>query len=127
MSDTEDGRKPWHWKPGQSGNPKGRPRGARNKLSEAFIADLLESWMAQGKKAIADVIDKKPDVYLRVVASLVPKQVKLKTGDFDDLGDTELAALIVAARTALHAAESGGSGSDDKGGAKPPGDLPPVH
>jgi hypothetical protein len=26
--------------PGQSGNPRGRPKGSRHKLSEAFLADL---------------------------------------------------------------------------------------
>ena len=25
------------WKPGQSGNPKGRPQGSRNKLTEDFF------------------------------------------------------------------------------------------
>ena len=28
------------FKPGQSGNPRGRPRGARNRLGEEFLAEL---------------------------------------------------------------------------------------
>ena len=42
------------WKPGQSGNPKGRPQGSRNKLSEDFLADLHDAWLAFGKAGADD-------------------------------------------------------------------------
>ena len=32
------------FKPGQSGNPRGRPKGSRHKLSERFFAELCEDW-----------------------------------------------------------------------------------
>ena len=43
------------YKPGQSGNPQGRPRGSRNKLAEDFVADLHDSWKVLGKAAITTV------------------------------------------------------------------------
>ena len=58
---------------GQSGNPKGRPQGARSKLGEAFLDDLLADWRVSGKQAIAKTRADKPDQYLKVVASILPK------------------------------------------------------
>ncbi len=46
------------WKPGQSGNPAGRPVGSRNRLSEKFIADLAEHWQANGEAALNATLEK---------------------------------------------------------------------
>jgi hypothetical protein len=35
-----NGKYPNRWQAGESGNPAGRPIGAHNRLSEAFIRDL---------------------------------------------------------------------------------------
>ena len=50
------GRELTQFKPGQSGNPKGRPRGSRNKLSEDFFRDLCDAWQAFGKPALVTAI-----------------------------------------------------------------------
>jgi hypothetical protein len=65
------------WKPGQSGNPAGRPAGSRNKLSEAVLADIAADWAAGGAEAIARVRATDPSTYFRVVASILPKDVML--------------------------------------------------
>src|SRR3954453_1707827 len=44
------------FRPGQSGNPRGRPRGARNRLSEDFLAELYNSFEANGRAAIERVV-----------------------------------------------------------------------
>ena len=36
------------WKPGESGNPAGRPKGSRNKLSEEFVAEIYADWCEHG-------------------------------------------------------------------------------
>ena len=66
----------YEWKPGQSGNPAGRPPGARNKLSEKFCADLLVHWQEHGVEAMDAALAKDPAGYVRVVASMMPKDVK---------------------------------------------------
>lgn len=63
------------FKPGQSGNPAGRPKGARGKLDQAFVEALYEDFKTGGAEAIRKCRDEKPDVYLNVIAKVVPKQV----------------------------------------------------
>ena len=115
MSEPSDGaEKTWPWTLETSGNPTRRSGDARSRLGEMFVSDLMESWAARGRTAIANLSEKKPDVYLRLVASVGLTAEKSKTGDFDDVGDEELAALIVAARAALKTADGGrGSGGGE--------------
>lgn len=62
------------FKPGQSGNPAGRPKGTRNKLSENFVAALYADFEEHGIRAIQDMRTEKPGDYVKVVASLIPAQ-----------------------------------------------------
>ena len=43
------------FKPGQSGNPKGRPKGARNRLGTQFLEALEADFNTHGAQAIAQV------------------------------------------------------------------------
>lgn len=69
------------WKPGQSGNPAGRTKGSRNRLKEAFLRDLAEAWEKNGRDAIEQVIKSDPATFIRVVASLLPKEVTGEDGE----------------------------------------------
>ncbi len=81
------------FEPGKSGNPAGRPIGARAKLGEAFIAEMLADFLKHGRNAIERVRQEKPDQYLKVIASLLPKDINLSTSPSDeDLTDEELLA-----------------------------------
>lgn len=67
------------FKPGQSGNPAGRAKGSRNKLGEDFIRALHEDFQEHGVAAIQAVRADKPDAYLKVIASLLPRELKVTT------------------------------------------------
>jgi Family of unknown function (DUF5681) len=63
------------WKPGESGNPAGRPQGTRNRYSEDVLTVLANDWAAGGADVVARVRATDPSTYLRVVASILPKDV----------------------------------------------------
>jgi len=101
----------YSWKPGHSGNPNGRPKGSRNRLSEEFLSALQADFQENGTQAIVKVREDRPQDYLKVIASILPKQIEVKEGAFDGISDEQLAALVAAARSALGVAEDGGVGA----------------
>jgi hypothetical protein len=60
---------------GNSGG--GRPKGSRNKLGEAFIADLRDAWERDGPDVIARVARNDPAALLKVIASLMPRDLNI--------------------------------------------------
>jgi len=71
------------FKPGQSGNPQGRPKGARNKLTEDFVKALADDFGQHGRAAITTVREEDPGKYLDIVAKLVPKDIDVNVTGMD--------------------------------------------
>jgi hypothetical protein len=108
------------YKPGQSGNPQGRPLGNRNRLSDRFIGDLLAWWEERGATAIKELDESgRADVLIRAVESIVrvmlPRQLYVRNeSPFQGVSDDELNGMLRSVRQALadRAGLSRGTGSD---------------
>lgn len=91
----------------KAGNP-GRPKGARNKLNEQFIAALAADFEAHGVRVIERVREDEPGTYLRVIARFVPATVVMQTTSVvQELSDEELADYLMMVRAALAGREAG--------------------
>jgi hypothetical protein len=82
------------WVKGQSGNPGGRTPGLRNKLQNGFVAALADDFATHGPAAIEAARLEDPVGYLKLVASLLPKDVKLDARPLADWTDEELVRTI---------------------------------
>lgn len=65
---------------GVSGNPAGRPKGSRHKLSEDFFKTLADDFAKNGVQAIVDMRDKDPGSYAKMIAGLMSKELTGEDG-----------------------------------------------
>lgn len=119
VTTEEKSSKPWLFKPGNNANPRGRPKGARNKLGEAFVEAMLKDFEEHGEAVIQNVRTEKPDQYLKVIASILPKELNVTTNRVEEMSDDELAAGIAALQSIL-AASGARAGDEAPAGQKPP-------
>ncbi len=126
---TDTNQKPWLFKPGQSGNPAGKPKGAKHKLQEDFIKDVQAAWETRGKAAISAMIAEKPTDFVKMVAGLMPKDVTLNINDNSEMTDDELAGRIRDLAAQLSPFLLGGIGDIEEGTNNPSGSekSPIVH
>lgn len=69
------------WKPGQSGNPAGRPKGSRHKLQEDFFRELQKDFEENGIEVLRIMRAEKPNEYARMIAGLMDKQIAGPDGE----------------------------------------------
>jgi len=87
--------KPGTFKPGEDPrrNDKGRPKGRRNALSEAFVEALHKDFKEHGVAAIQSCRTESAFQYLTVIGRVIPKDVNVNLGGIADLTDEQLDAL----------------------------------
>lgn len=97
----------------------GRPKGARNKLGEAFLEALCVDFEAHGRKTIETVRVENPTAYVKVCASILPKELSVKVDPLDDMTDEQLNDYIrrLAAVIGLEVG-AGESAEQDPGAAR---------
>ena len=65
------------WRPGESGNPSGRPIGARGRFSEQMISDIARSWSTHGPAALEKMAKTDNTRYVEICSRLIPRDVAL--------------------------------------------------
>jgi hypothetical protein len=75
--------------------PKGgRKPGSRNKLCRAVLEDLMADWAEGGAAAIKMMRIEQPAAYVRVMCSILPKELILENSTITELDDAELDHMI---------------------------------
>jgi hypothetical protein len=54
---------------------RGRPKGSRNRLGEAFIEDLYSEWRNSGASALKRMAADEPAQFVKVVAQILPREI----------------------------------------------------
>lgn len=98
------------FKSGQSANPGGKPKNARNRLQGKFLYELAEHFEEHGKEAIRRACEEDPLGYIKAVASLMPKQVE-ESKPLDEFDDRDLAAAIALLRGKASSSAGEGAGA----------------
>ena len=81
----------------------GRAKGARNKISTAFLEELSAHFEKEGHKAIELCFHEKPIEYLKIIASVLPKEFEVTENRLAEIPDDELEFIIQHTRRELSA------------------------
>ncbi len=81
-------------KPGSGG----RPAGARNKLQAGFVEALQEDFMEHGAATIEIVRKERPAEFLKIIASVLPKEFVMPDNAAGDLSDEEITEALAVLR-----------------------------
>jgi hypothetical protein len=76
----------------------GRRKGSRDRISTALLEAIAKDFEAHGDEAVKIARVERPVEYLRIVASLLPKEFEITDNRLKDIPDDELDAFIELAR-----------------------------
>jgi hypothetical protein len=95
--------RPYHFRPGFSGNPAGAPKGQRRAPTQSLISDLTAAWQAEGRAAIDRTLRERPWEVLKIISAILPKELNVSVSAVSEMGDDEILATISAVRLAQRA------------------------
>ena len=100
----------------EKGRPKtgGRAKGAKNRLSRAFLTALAEDFEQHGVEALKIARIEKPVEYIKVIAGLMPKEFEIMDSRLSDLSDEELDDFIAKLRAQLRSSAVADLGSGEE-------------
>ena len=102
--------------PGNDGHGGGRPVGSRNKLQGDFLKALAADFTEHGAGVIRIARIEKPVEYLKVIASVLPRELVLEQNVLSDLSDEEIAAnLALLQKIQLNKRPQEEQASDEEG------------
>ncbi len=83
---------------GQSGNPQGRPKGSRNRLTDSVLKKIATDFATHGDEVLELVRKEEPAMYLKFIISLLPRELIMqfeqhRPGEIANLEDTEVIEL----------------------------------
>jgi hypothetical protein len=90
---------------GGTGIP-GRSVGSRNLIQRKFVAALTKDFEENGEGVIRIVRIEKPAEYLRLIASILPKEYLVSETSLGDLTDEEVMEALTALRKARAASDT---------------------
>lgn len=81
--------------PGKPARPPApRPKRAKKTLGDGFLEAIRADFRAHGAGVIAEVRTEKPDQYLKIVLSVLPKDLGANINTLDGLSDDEIRQRI---------------------------------
>jgi len=87
---------------GNPGKGGGRRKGSRDRISTALLEAIAKDFEEFGEEAVKIARVEKPVEYLRIVASLLPKEFEIVDSRLHDITDEELDAFIEVVQTTHH-------------------------
>ena len=71
-------RPAWQFQPGVSGNPAGRPKSSKNRLTESFLVKISAAFEAHGESCIERVVSENPAAFLTLIRQIMPKDLIIR-------------------------------------------------
>jgi len=69
---------------------RAKQKGARDRLSAAFLTAFAKDFEEHGEDVISKVREGEPATYLRIASTIIPKEIELATTPLDEWTDEEL-------------------------------------